>query len=100
MGIAAWLVWRRHGFAQARVALALFLVQLIFNAAWSWLFFGLRRPDLAFAEIVLLWMLILATLVAFWRHHRLAGALLVAYLAWVTFAGALNFSIWRLNPLA
>jgi translocator protein len=97
MGVAAWVVWRKGGFAAARVALTLFLVQLVFNAAWSWIFFGLRRPDLAFVEIVALWLLILATAVAFWKEQRLAGPLLVPYLLWVTYAAALNLSLWRLN---
>lgn len=97
MGVAAWLVWKRAGFAKARIALALFLVQLAFNAAWSWIFFGLRQPGAAFAEIMLLWLLILATLTAFWRHHRLAGSLLLPYWAWVSFAALLNFAVWRLN---
>ena len=97
MGVAAWLVWRRAGFAGAGVALGLFIVQIVFNGAWSWIFFGLRRADLAFAEIVILWALILATIVAFRRHHRLAAWLLVPYLAWVTYAAALNFALWRLG---
>jgi translocator protein len=98
MGIAAWLVWARSGFAHARLALALFLIQLAFNAAWSWLFFGMNRMDLAFFEIVLLWALILATSLAFWKHSKWAALLLVPYLLWVTFAAALNFSLWQLNP--
>lgn len=97
MAIAAWLVWRRAGFAAARGPLALFLVQLALNALWSVLFFGLQRPDLAAAEIVLLWLAILATLVAFWQRSTAAGWLLVPYLAWVTFAALLNFEIARLN---
>lgn len=97
MGVAAWLVWKDRGFAGARVALLLYGVQLVLNAAWSWLFFGLQRPGLAFAEILLLWSAILATLIAFWRHRKLAGALLVPYLAWVSFATALNWAIWQLN---
>lgn len=96
MGVAAWLVWDRHRNA-ARVALTLFVLQLIVNAAWSWLFFGLRSPALAFAGIVLLWALILATVIAFRRLRPPAAALLLPYLAWVTFAAALNFAIWRLN---
>lgn len=96
MGVAAWLVWDRHRNA-ARVALNLFVLQLIVNAAWSWLFFGLRSPALAFAGIVLLWALILATVIAFRRLRPPAAALLLPYLAWVTFAAALNFAIWRLN---
>jgi translocator protein len=97
MAVAAWLVWRANGFGGTRLALSVFLVQLGLNAAWSGLFFGLQRPGLAFAEIVVLWWAILATLVLFWKHNRVAGWLLVPYLAWVTFAAALNYSIWRLN---
>ncbi|HVF27526.1 MAG TPA: TspO/MBR family protein [Pyrinomonadaceae bacterium] len=98
MAIAAWLVWRRKGsVAAADVPLALFAVQLVLNALWSYLFFGLHRPDLAFAEIVLLWAAILATLLAFRRVIPLAGWLLLPYLLWVTFGAFLNFTIWRLN---
>ena len=97
MAIAAWLVWRRGGFAGQRVALSLFLLQLFFNALWSPLFFGLHQPALAFADIVLLWLALLGTVVAFWKARPLAGALLLPYLAWVTFASALNFTIWQLN---
>lgn len=98
MGIAAWLVWRVGGFRAARSALTLFLVQLVFNALWSWLFFAWQRGALAFADILLLWVLIVATVIAFWRIRALAGALLVPYLLWVSFAAALNYSVWRLNP--
>jgi tryptophan-rich sensory protein len=70
---------------------------LLLNLTWSVIFFGLRLPGPAFAEIVLLWALILATLIAFWRVTPLAGCLLLPYLAWVTFAAALNFALWRLN---
>ena len=98
MGIAAWLVWRVGGFRAARFALTLFLVQLAVNALWSWLFFGWHRGALAFADILLLWVLIVATLMAFWRRSRFAGALLIPYLLWVTFASALNYSVWQLNP--
>jgi tryptophan-rich sensory protein len=97
MAVAAWLVWRR-GHAGARLPLILFAVQLTLNLAWSGLFFALRRPGLAFGEILLLWAAILATLLAFGRVSRLAAGLLAPYLAWVTFAAALNFAIWRLNP--
>jgi tryptophan-rich sensory protein len=98
MGIAAWLVWRAGGFRAARTALGLFLVQLVLNALWSWLFFGWHLGALAFADIVLLWVLIVATLVAFWRIRALAGALLIPYLLWVGFASMLNYSVWQLNP--
>lgn len=98
MGIAAWLVWRAGGFRAARTALTLFLVQLAVNALWSWLFFGWHLGGLAFADIVLLWVLIVATLVAFWRARPWAGALLIPYLLWVSFASVLNYSVWQLNP--
>ncbi len=98
MGIAAWLVWRAGGFSAARKALTLFLVQLAVNALWSWLFFGWHMGAAAFADIVLLWCLIAATLLAFWRIRPLAGALLAPYLLWVSFATALNYAVWQLNP--
>ena len=98
MGIAAWLVWRDRGFRGARAALTLFVVQLAANALWTWLFFAWRRGALAFGEILLLWVLIAATIVAFWRVRPLAGALLLPYLLWVTFATALTFAVWRMNP--
>lgn len=97
MGVAAWLVWRREGFRPARTALLLFLVQLLLNALWSWLFFAWHRGALAFAEILLLWAFIAATLISFWRIRPLAGALLVPYLLWVSFAAALSYSVWQLN---
>lgn len=98
MAIAAWLIWRVGGFRASRTALNLFLVQLAFNAIWSWLFFGWHLGVLAFADIVLLCVLVVSTLVAFWRIRPLAGALLVPYLLWVGFASALNYSVWQLNP--
>jgi benzodiazapine receptor len=98
MGIAAWLVWRDGGFRKACLALSLFLVQLALNALWTWLFFAWRQGALAFGEILVLWLLILGTVFRFWRVRPLAGALLLPYLAWVTFASALCFAMWRLNP--
>lgn len=97
IGVAGFLAWRRAGFAGARAAMLLFATQLVLNAAWSWLFFGLRRPGWAFAEIVVLWLAIVATTAALFRISRAAGALFMPYLLWVTFASALNFEIWRLN---
>ena len=99
MGVAAWLVWRDHGFRGAGAALKLYLAQLLANALWSWLFFAWRQGAFAFAEVVVLWSLIAATIFSFWRLHRLAALLLVPYLAWVSFAAALNFVLWRLNPV-
>ncbi len=98
MGLAAWLVWRVGGFRAARSALTLFLAQLALNALWSWLFFGWHRGGLAVADILVLWALIVATLIAFWRIRQLAGVLLVPYLVWVTFAAVLNYAMWQLNP--
>lgn len=98
MGIAAWLVWRAGGFQAARAALALFLVQLSVNALWSWLFFAWHLGALAFAEAILLWVFVAATIAAFWRIRPLAGALLVPYLLWVSFATPLSYSVWQLNP--
>lgn len=98
MAIAAWLVWRSGGFRTNRIALSLFFAQLLSNALWSWLFFAWHQGALAFADIIILWVLILATLVSFWRVRPLAGALLIPYLLWVSFALALNYSVWQLNP--
>ncbi|MCS6864843.1 MAG: TspO/MBR family protein [Gemmataceae bacterium] len=97
MGIAAWLVWRKSGFAGAPWALGLFLAQLTFNAAWSYLFFGLHRMDLALVDITALWLLIAATIVTFRRHSVYAAALLVPYFLWVSFAAALNEMILIMN---
>jgi benzodiazapine receptor len=97
MGVAAWLVWRRVGFAGAPVALALFGFQLVLNALWSYLFFGIHQPGIAFVDIVVLWLAILATTIGFWRVSVPAGVLLLPYLCWVTFASALNLQLWRLN---
>jgi benzodiazapine receptor len=98
MGLAAWLVWREQG-ATARVAaLWLFMAQLCANALWSWLFFAWRNGALAFAEVLLLLVLIVATLAVFWRIRRLSGVLLLPYLAWVCLASALTWSVWQSNP--
>lgn len=98
MGVAAWLVWREGGWRRQRAALAFFVLQLAVNALWSWLFFAWQHGAIAFANIVVLWLLLLVTITAFWRVRPLAGALLLPYLAWVTFAAALNYAVWQLNP--
>lgn len=98
MGIALFLVWRRGAAAPGvKTALILFFVQLALNSLWSVLFFGLHQPFWAFIEIIILWIFILLTLIAFRRISLPAGLLLLPYLLWVTFASALNFAIWRLN---
>ena len=97
MAVAAWLVWRQGGWSSARLPLALFGVQLVLNVLWSCIFFGLQNPGLAFAEVLLLWATITGTMATFWFRSTVAGLLFVPYLAWVTFASVLNFTIWRLN---
>lgn len=98
MGVASYLVWnQRRAKPQVKSALILFLVQLILNILWSVVFFGWQRLDMAWLEITLLELLILATTVAYWRIRPAAGVLLVPYIVWVGFASMLNFSIWQLN---
>ena len=98
MGISAWLVWKKAGFNGAGAALILFVVQLVLNALWSYLFFGLHRPDMAFLDIIALWAAVLVVAALFWRVDRIAGGLMVPYVVWVTFASYLNYVLWRLNP--
>jgi tryptophan-rich sensory protein len=98
MGVAAWLVWRSGGLRGNRLALSVFLAQLVLNARWSWLFFVWHQGALALIDIVVLWLLVAPTLILFWRVRVLAGGLLIPYLAWVSFASVLNYSVWQLNP--
>ena len=98
MGVAAWFVWRVSDSQAVRSAIALFLLQLMLNALWSWLFFRWHQGALAFADILLLGVSIVGTIIAFWKIRRSAGALLIPYLLWVIFASALNYSVWQLNP--
>lgn len=97
MAIAAWLVWRRREFVNVNGSLELFAFQLVLNAAWSPLFFGLKNPLAGLLDIVPLWAAILATLASFWKISPIAGTLLVPYWLWVSFAAALNFAIWKMN---
>ena len=98
MAVAAWLVWKDKGWHEARTALGLFVVQLAANALWTWIFFVWHLGAAAFAEIVVLWVLIACTVAAFWRVRPLAGALLLPYLVWVSFASVLCFAMWQGNP--
>lgn len=98
IAVSGWLVWRKAGVAGAMVPLTVYAIQLVLNAAWAPIFFGLHRPHLAFFEIVLVWLSIVATIVLFYPVHTCAAWLLLPYLGWVTFAVALNFAIWKLNP--
>lgn len=95
MVTAAWLVWRRQGWSRA---LWIYLGQLLLNAAWTPVFFGAREPGWALVVIVALWVAVLLTMLAFLRASKAAGWMLAPYLAWVSFATALNFTLWRLNP--
>ena len=97
MGVSGWRIWRRRASRATRGALALFGLQLFFNFAWSVLFFGFQRIDLALIDIVILFVAIVANMILFWRIERLATLLLVPYAAWVVFAIVLNVSIWLLN---
>jgi uncharacterized protein YbjT (DUF2867 family)/tryptophan-rich sensory protein len=97
MAVAAWLVWRRGGWSASRSALTWFGIQLALNVLWSVVFFGLQQPGFAFAEIIALWLAIVATMVAFRGKSVAATILMVPYLAWSTFAAVLNFELWRMN---
>ncbi|MCX6826154.1 MAG: tryptophan-rich sensory protein [candidate division Zixibacteria bacterium] len=98
MGVAVFLVWRQ-GLSNPPVkfALTLFILQLALNTAWTYLFFGLKSPLLAFSEILFLWVVIIAVILSFLKISIAAGLLLIPYILWVSFAVLLNFSIWRLN---
>lgn len=98
MAVAAWLVWKKAPRGSGvRLALALFFIQLALNCLWSFLFFGARSPAWALVDIVALLAALAATTWVFFNHSRMAGALLLPYLAWVSFAAFLNFTIWQLN---
>jgi tryptophan-rich sensory protein len=98
MPIAAWRVWRAAGWQRARGALALYAGQLVLNALWTWLFFVWRDGLWATVEVLTLWVSIAATVAVFRRHDRPAAALLLPYLAWVSFASALTIAVWQRNP--
>jgi tryptophan-rich sensory protein len=97
MAVSAWLVWKTRPSGCRRRGLLFFAVQLWFNYLWSWIFFHRHMIGIAFADIVALWLTILLTLLTFRKMSRPAAWLLVPYIAWVTFAGYLNFALWRLN---
>ena len=110
MGLAAFIIWQRdsargwwlwwkksHFKRETRIALGLFLIQLILNALWSVLFFGRQNPGAAFIGIIFLWLAIFLTILAFYRIYRPAAWLLLPYILWVSFAAYLNAGIWLLN---
>ncbi len=98
MAVAAWMVWQERGLRGGALPLGLFGLQLLLNVAWSVVFFGLRRPGAALAEIAGLWLAVVATAIAFGRVAPAAGYLMVPYAGWLTFAAAVNAVIWRMNP--
>jgi benzodiazapine receptor len=100
IAISGWLVWRVAGFNGAELALSVYAVHLFFNGLWSAIFFGMRRPDWAFVEILCLWLSILATMALFFPINEIAAYLLIPYALWVAFAAVLNFRIWRLNRVS
>jgi tryptophan-rich sensory protein len=97
MAVAAWRAWQLGPPTAGRRTVSLYSAQLTLNALWSILFFGLRRPGAAFIDVCVLWALLLVMLVRFWRTDRLAGLIWLPYLAWVSFAAALNLAVWSLN---
>lgn len=98
MGIAAFLIWKKGlDRKDVKVALGIFIIQLVLNTLWSIIFFGLHSPGAALVEIVFLWLAILATIIAFYKISRAAAYLLLPYILWVSFAAYLNYSIWVLN---
>jgi tryptophan-rich sensory protein len=100
IAVSGWLVWETAAPDAWLWPMLVFGLHLILNAAWSWIFFGLRRIDWAMAEVAALWLSLVAMIVVFWPINPLAGALLLPYLAWASFAGVLNTAILRMNPEA
>jgi tryptophan-rich sensory protein len=98
IAFSGWLIWLEEPAAPRKFALWIYGLQLLLNAAWSAVFFGLRRPGLAFLEILGLWASIAVTIALFNHVSEIAAYLLIPYLLWVSFAAALNFRIWQLNP--
>lgn len=98
MGIAAFLIWKRGlDKKEVKIALGIFILQLILNTFWSIIFFGWQNPGGALIEIAFLWLAILASMIAFARISKPAMYLLLPYILWVSFASYLNYTIWLLN---
>jgi translocator protein len=93
--VAGWLVFLGDGWG---LPLGAYAISLVLNALWSALFFGLKRPDIAFAGLAALWLSLVAQIALFGPVSPLAAWLLAPYLVWVSFAGAVNLAVWRLNP--
>lgn len=98
MGLSLFFVWKTSSKKNnIKPEIFIFTIQLILNIAWSFLFFGLHNPFIAFLGIITLWIFIVLTIYKFQEINKLSALLLIPYLLWVTFAAFLNFSIWRLN---
>lgn len=95
IALAGWLAWRAQGFGTAVV---FWLAQLIFNAAWSYIMFGAHQIGWALVDLSAMWLMIAGFIITVWNSSRAAAWLFVPYLAWATFAGALNFAVWQMNP--
>lgn len=95
IAIAGWLAWRTQGRGPA---LPFWIAQLALNAAWSYIMFGRHEIGLAMLDLVALWLMIVGFILTVWQSSRLASLLFLPYLAWVTFAGALNYAVWHMNP--
>ena len=98
MAVGAWMVWQARDYVGARVALIMFVVQLALNVLWAWLFFAWHQGALAFLDVLLLWLAVAMTKNLFRRVRPMAGTLLIPYLAWVIFATALTYAVWKANP--
>lgn len=96
MGVSLYLVWTSK--TKSNEPYYLFSIQFLLNILWSAIFFGMQSPFYALIEIVLLWILILLTMISFWKISKTAGMLLIPYILWVSFAAFLNLNIWLLNP--
>jgi len=97
MGISFYLIWRKSDIPNFGLLMSVFIFQLVLNAFWTIIFFGLKSPLYAFIEIVVLWVSILYCIITFYRVSKTASVLLIPYLLWVSFAAVLNFSLWKLN---
>lgn len=108
MGVSIYLIWQRYsgnkylsikalGREGAKGAFWIFWIHLVFNAAWTPVFFGLKNPGLALADIIVIWLLVIVLIGKFWKLDKRASLLMVPYFVWVSFAGALNYFLWYLN---
>jgi len=97
MGISFYLIWIKSNNPNFSFLMSVFLLQLVLNAFWSIIFFGLKSPLFAFVEIIVLWLTILICIILFFRISKISSYLLIPYILWVTFAAVLNFAIWKLN---